>query len=103
MTALALGALSYRPVPILEAGPLSLSFHGLFAAVGFLIGGSLIVRTVRNRGFDPEIPISGLTWAVAASIIGARVFTIPAHLIDWRVRVSSGGLDGFMAQRWASL
>jgi prolipoprotein diacylglyceryltransferase len=77
-----LAALSYKPIPIFELGPIALSLHGVFAAVGFLVGGSLMVREAKRRGFDPEIPISGLTWAVAASIIGARLFTVPAHLGD---------------------
>lgn len=77
-----LAAISYKPIPIFELGPINLSLHGLFAAVGFLVGGALIVRQVRRRGFDPEIPISGLTWAVLASILGARLFTVPAHLGD---------------------
>jgi phosphatidylglycerol:prolipoprotein diacylglycerol transferase len=77
-----LAALSYRPIPIFELGPLNLSLHGVGAAIGFLVGGTLMVREARRRGFDPEIPISGLTWAVLASIIGARLFTVPAHLGD---------------------
>jgi phosphatidylglycerol:prolipoprotein diacylglycerol transferase len=75
-------AISYKPIPIYEIGPLSLSLHGVFAAAGFLVGGWLIVRQVRRRGFNPEIPISGLTWAVLFSLIGARLFTVPAHLGD---------------------
>ncbi len=77
-----LAAISYKPIPIVELGPLNLSLHGVFAAVGFLVGGTLMVREARRRGFDPEVPISGLTWAVAASIIGARLFTVPAHIGD---------------------
>ena len=77
-----LAALSYQPIPIVELGPFSLSLHGVFAAIGFLVGGSLMVGEARRRGFDAEVPISGLTWAVAASIIGARLFTVPAHLGD---------------------
>ncbi len=77
-----LAAISYKPIPIFELGPINLSLHGVFAAIGFLVGGSLIVRQARRRGFDPEIPISGLTWAVLASIIGARLLTVPAHLGD---------------------
>jgi len=39
-----LAALSYRPIPIVELGPLSLSLHGVFAALGFLAGAAPEVR-----------------------------------------------------------
>ncbi len=77
-----LAALSYDPIPIFELGPLSLSLHGLFAGVGFVVGSSLIVRYARRRGIDPEQVISVMTWALVAAIIGTRAFTIPAHIGD---------------------
>ena len=33
-----LGVISYPPIPIFEVGPLNLSLHGVFAAVGFVVG-----------------------------------------------------------------
>lgn len=77
-----LGALVYPPIPIFEVGPLSLSLHGLFAGLGFVAGAWLMVREVRARGFDVEKVMSVLTWALVASILGARLFTVPAHLGD---------------------
>ncbi len=77
-----LAALSYKPIPIFELGPVNLSLHGLFAGVGFVIGSSLIVRYARRRGIDPEQVISVMTWALVAAIIGTRAFTIPAHIGD---------------------
>ena len=77
-----LGAISYQPIPIFELGPLNLSLHGLFAAIGFIAGASLMLREVRRRGFDAEGTASVLSWALVASILGARLFTVPAHLGD---------------------
>ena len=75
-----LGALSYPPIPIWEVGPIALSLHGLFAGVGFVAGAILMVRAATRRGFDALAIQSVLTWALVASILGARFFTIPAHI-----------------------
>ncbi len=75
-------ALSYRPIPIFELGPIALSLHGLFAGVGFVAGSTLIVRWSRRRGIDSEKVISVMTWGLVAAIIGTRAFTIPAHIGD---------------------
>ncbi len=50
------------------------------AGVGFVVGSSLILREVKRRGFDVDKMISALTWGLVGAIIGARAFTIPAHL-----------------------
>lgn len=75
-----IAGISYPPIPIFEIGPISLSLHGLFAGVGFVVGAILMLREVRRRGFDAEKVTSVLTWALVASILGARFFTVPAHI-----------------------
>lgn len=75
-----LATISYPPIPIFELGPLRLSLHGLMAGVGFVAGAWLMLREAERRGFDREKITSVLTWGLVGSIIGARVFTIPAHL-----------------------
>ena len=77
-----IAAISYPPIPIFDLGPLQLSLHGLFAGLGFVAGAALMVREARRRDFDGEAVMSILTWALVASIVGARLFTIPAHLSD---------------------
>ena len=72
--------ISYPPIPIFELGPLRLSLHGLMAGVGFIVGAWLMLREAKKRGFDQEKLTSVLTWGLVGSIIGARAFTIPAHL-----------------------
>ena len=75
-----LSSITYPPIPIFEVGPLRLSLHGLMAGVGFIVGAILMLREARRRGFD-EVKISSvLTWALIGSILGARLFTVPAHL-----------------------
>lgn len=77
-----MASISYPPIPIWELGPLNLSLHGLFAGLGFVAGSMLMIRDVRRRGFDPDKTVSVLTWALVGSILGARFFTVPAHLGD---------------------
>ncbi|NND02505.1 MAG: hypothetical protein HKN91_06940 [Acidimicrobiia bacterium] len=77
-----MAAISYPPIPIFELGPLNLSLHGLFAGLGFVGGAILMIREVQRRGFNAEGTTSVLTWALVASILGARFFTVPAHIGD---------------------
>ncbi len=76
-----LAAISYPPIPIWEVGPLRLSLHGFFAAIGFLVGGWLATRRLTARGFDGSAFQSVLSWALVGAILGARYFTAPAALI----------------------
>lgn len=73
-------SISYPPIPIFEVGPLRLSLHGLMAGVGFVVGAILMIREARRRGFDEDKITSVLSWALVGSLLGARLFTVPAHL-----------------------
>jgi prolipoprotein diacylglyceryltransferase len=77
-----MAAITYDPIPIWDIGPLALSLHGVFAGLGVVAGGTLMVRDSERRGFGRDITISIFTWGVVAAIIGTRLFTIPAHLGD---------------------
>lgn len=72
--------ISYPPIPIFEVGPVRLSLHGLMAGVGFVVGAMLMIREARRRGFDEDKITSVLSWALIGSLLGARYFTVPAHL-----------------------
>jgi phosphatidylglycerol:prolipoprotein diacylglycerol transferase len=77
-----LAVISYPPIPIWDFGPLQLSLHGVFAAVGFVAGAWLATREMRKRGFDTVKYQSALTWGLIGSLLGARYFTTPAQLLD---------------------
>lgn len=77
-----LGAISYPPIPLFEVGPLTLSLHGVFAAVGFMAGAVLATRELRKRGFDVLKYQSALTWGLVGAVLGARYFTVPAALLE---------------------
>lgn len=74
--------ISYPPIPIVEIGPLALSFHGVFAAVGFALGAWWMLRRAQEAGFSYDQVSSVLTWALVGSLLGARLLTVPADLIS---------------------
>ena len=77
-----LAAISYPPIPIWEVGPLRLSLHGVFVAVGFLTGAWIAARELDKRGFDTVKYQSVVTWGLFGAILGARYFTAPAQLMN---------------------
>jgi prolipoprotein diacylglyceryltransferase len=73
--------ITYPPIPIFEVGPLQLSLHGVFAALGFIAGAWLTTKMLGQRGFDTEKYQSALTWGLIGALLGARYFTAPAQLM----------------------
>lgn len=76
-----LAFISYPPIPIFEIGPLRLSLHGLFAALGFIAGAFIATREMQKRGFDAAKYQSCLTWGLIGALVGARYLTSPAALL----------------------
>ena len=74
-----LGVISYPPIPIFDVGPLRMSLHGAFTAIGFLAGAYYSTRMYGTRGFDVTRFQSALTWALVGSLLGARWLTLPAY------------------------
>ncbi|MFP3914081.1 MAG: prolipoprotein diacylglyceryl transferase family protein, partial [Actinomycetota bacterium] len=77
-----MAAISYPPIPIFEVGPLQMSLHGVFAAIGFIAGAWIATREIRRRGLDAEAYQSVLTWGLIGALIGARYLTTPAALFE---------------------
>lgn len=77
-----MATIAYPPIPIWEVGPLRFSLHGVFAAVGFFVAFWLVARLVEWRGFDPAGFHSLAVWALAGGLLGARLLTAPAALLD---------------------
>jgi phosphatidylglycerol:prolipoprotein diacylglycerol transferase len=79
-----LGAISWRVVPTIDIGPLSVSPHGLGIAVGYLLGGMLTARRAeRLYNISRQHIWNALTWAVVGVIVGARLFFVVGHLGDY--------------------
>jgi phosphatidylglycerol:prolipoprotein diacylglycerol transferase len=72
--------------PLIDVGPLRLSWHGLMIAVGLLVGATVAAGRARRIGID-----GALIWVLAgavtvAGMVGARVVFLaenePAELVD---------------------
>ena len=77
-----MAAIAYPPIPIWDVGPLKFSLHGLFAAVAFFVAFWWVARLVERRGFDPAGFQSLAVWALVGGLLGARLLTAPAALMD---------------------
>lgn len=108
-----LSALTYEPIVRIGIGALKVSPHGVFTAVGCLVGAWFFRRETRARGVDDELIISMLTRAAIAAIVGARLVYVLNHLdqygsvLDW-FKVWEGGISlpggltgGVLAAWWS--
>lgn len=107
-----LGVISYPPIPIWDVGPLQLSLHGVFAAVGFAVGAWLATRELGRRGYDTLRYQSALMWGLVGALLGARYLTAPAALmagtplldalnpISGSFSIMGGFLGGIVAGVW---
>lgn len=75
-----IAAISYDPIVSIHLGPLSISPHGIFTALGVLAGAVLLMRQVRAAGLDEEAVASVLTRSVIAALLGARLAYVLNHL-----------------------
>ena len=83
----------------------AISPHGLFIAIGFMIGAMLLTRLAPRRGVSEEHIQSIIFWSLVGAIVGSRLFYVLAHfsefdnLVDmlaiWRGGISLlGGIAG---------
>jgi phosphatidylglycerol:prolipoprotein diacylglycerol transferase len=83
----------------------AISPHGLFIAIGFLIGAMLLTRLAPGRGITEEHIQTIILWCLIGAIIGSRLFYVIAHFSEfdnlgqmlaiWRGGISLlGGIAG---------
>ena len=65
--------------PELDLGPLSISWHGLFIALGILVAFAFSTRFGRERGLDENRLLTLVTIVVLAGIVGARALFLLEH------------------------
>ena len=95
--------------PVLDrirfGGSFAISPHGLFIAIGFMIGAMLLTRLATHRGISEEHIQTIIFWCLVGAIIGARLFYVLAHFSEfdnlgqmlaiWRGGISLlGGIAG---------
>lgn len=93
-----LAAISYEPLVRIHLGPLAVSPHGIFTAVGFLLGARLLLGDTRRRGIPDDDMYAILTRAAIGALVGARVVYVVNHWssyespLEW-LRVWEGGIS----------
>jgi len=94
-----LGAISYDPIVRIHIGPLSISPHGLFIAIGFMVGAWFMLPQSRKRGMPDDEIYPLFTLAAIGSLIGARAAYVINHIADYAdspldiFRVWEGGIS----------
>ncbi|MGH2830376.1 MAG: prolipoprotein diacylglyceryl transferase, partial [Actinomycetota bacterium] len=74
-----LGAINFHAYPRIGG----ISPHGIGIAVGYLAGGTLMVRHAARRGISSDDVWNMLMRAVVGVIIGARLFYVMGHLNEY--------------------
>lgn len=91
-------AISYDPLVRIHLGPVAVSPHGIFTAVGFAAGAQLLLPEARRRGITDEVTRALLTRAAVGAIVGARSFYVINNFsqygspAEW-VRIWEGGIS----------
>jgi len=78
-----LGAISYDPIVRIDLGPLSISPHGIFIAIGFMVGAWFMLPQSRKRGMSDDVVYPLFTLAAIGSLVGARVAYVVNHIGDY--------------------
>jgi len=76
-------AISYDPLVRLKLGPLSLSPHGVFIAIGFMVGVRFMLPETRKRGIHDDTIYPLFTTAALGALVGARLAFVLNHPSDY--------------------
>jgi phosphatidylglycerol---prolipoprotein diacylglyceryl transferase len=91
-------AISYVPLMRLRVGPLAISPHGVFIAVGFMVGAGFMLPQTRKQGIDDETIYPLFTTAALGALVGARLAYVLNHPSDYTsplaiLQVWQGGIS----------
>lgn len=78
-----LAVLSYNPIVRVHLGPLSISPHGVFIAIGFMVGARFMLPQSRLRGMSDDDIYPLFTRAAIGALIGARLAYVLNHITDY--------------------
>jgi phosphatidylglycerol:prolipoprotein diacylglycerol transferase len=82
---------------LFTAGPFTLTWHGLFTAVGIICGVSLSVHLAKKDGIPSDVGEEIALVAVPAAIVGARLFYCLEHFDTFKddpAKIVTGITDG---------
>jgi phosphatidylglycerol:prolipoprotein diacylglycerol transferase len=77
------GLIEFDTIVKIGIGPVQVSPHGIFTAIGFIAGARLLLATTRRQGIDDELVYSMLTRAAIGALIGARMAYALNHWADY--------------------
>lgn len=96
-----IGLIEFDPIVYLTLGPLRVSPHGLFTAIGFVAGARLLLPVTRAQGIADDDVYSMLYRAAIGALIGARLAYAINHLSDYAddplsvLKIWEGGISLF--------
>jgi phosphatidylglycerol---prolipoprotein diacylglyceryl transferase len=65
------------PSPVVfDVGPLALSYHGLFIAVGVVVGALMTASELARRGYDGALVLGLLYFVLPLGLVGARLYHV---------------------------
>jgi len=83
----AVGAVGWPVIDRFRFGDaFAISPHGVFIAIGFMIGAWLFGRIAVARGVSEEAISSVVLWSLIGAIVGARFFYVVAHWSEFAPR-----------------
>ena len=101
---LALLSLPSPPSPVVfEAGPLALTYYGLFVALGVAVGTWLTGRELARKGYDAALALEALFFVLPLGVAGARIYYVAGNYDFYAkplragLEVWNGGLDFYGA------
>jgi phosphatidylglycerol:prolipoprotein diacylglycerol transferase len=88
------------PSPVVfDAGPLALTYYGLFVALGIAVGTWLTGRELARKGYDAALALEALFFVVPLGVAGARIYYVAGNYDFYAkpfragLEVWNGGLD----------
>jgi phosphatidylglycerol:prolipoprotein diacylglycerol transferase len=75
---------------IIRIGPIEITGFGLMMMIGFMVGGWIIDRDLRRRGFNPDFAADIIVAAVVGGVVGAKLWYVGLH--GTQALFSRGGL-----------
>jgi phosphatidylglycerol:prolipoprotein diacylglycerol transferase len=78
--------------------PFAISPHGIFIAIGFMVGAWLLARIAPRWGVSNDDVQGVVFWSLIGAIVGARVFYVIAHVGDFgsfvdMLKIWEGGIS----------
>lgn len=74
---------------LFEVGALALTYHGLFIALGSVVGAWMTQRQLVSRGFDGVLAVEALLVVFPAGVVGARLYHVVTEYDRYADRLTS--------------